>query len=130
MSMTDPISDMLTRVRNGQSAGKVEVSMPSSRLKVNIARVLKEEGYIEDYRVLSDTKPMLVVCLKYYEGRPVIEEIRRASRPGLRMYRGKGGLPKIRGGLGIAVISTSRGVMADKAARAIGEGGEVLCYVA
>lgn len=130
MSMTDPISDMLTRVRNGQSAGKVEVTMPSSRLKVNIARVLKEEGYIEDYRVLSDAKPMLVVCLKYYEGRPVIEEIRRASRPGLRMYRGKGGLPKIRGGLGIAVISTSRGVMTDKAAKAIGEGGEVLCYVA
>lgn len=130
MSMTDPISDMLTRVRNGQSAGKVEVTMPSSRLKVNIARVLKEEGYIEDYRVLSDAKPMLAVCLKYYEGGPVIEEIRRASRPGLRMYRGKGGLPRIRGGLGIAVISTSRGVMTDKAARAIGEGGEVLCYVA
>lgn len=130
MSMTDPISDMLTRIRNGQSAGKVEVSMPSSKLKVNLARVLKEEGYIEDHQVLGDTKPELVVCLKYYEGKPVIEEIKRASRPGLRMYKGKDDLPKIRGGLGIAIISTSRGVMTDKVARAIGEGGEVLCYVA
>lgn len=130
MSMTDPISDMLTRVRNGQIAGKLEVSMPSSKLKVNIARVLKEEGYITDSKVVGDTKPTLVVRLKYYEGKPVIEEIQRVSRPGLRIYKGKDKLPKIRNGLGIAIVSTSRGVMTDKAARAIGEGGEVLCYVA
>lgn len=130
MSMTDPISDMLTRIRNGQSAGKVQVSMPSSKLKVSIARVLKEEGYIEDYQVVDETKPVLMVSLKYYEGKPVIEEIRRASRPGLRLYKGKDDLPKIRGGLGVAIISTSRGVMTDKAARANGQGGEVLCYVA
>ncbi len=130
MSMTDPISDMLTRVRNGQSAGKREVSMPASKLKVNIARVLKEEGYIEDYQVLGDIKPLLMVSLKYYEGKPVIEDSRRASRPGLRVYNSKDDLPKIRSGLGVAIISTSRGVMTDKAARAIGQGGEVLCYVA
>jgi small subunit ribosomal protein S8 len=130
MSMTDPISDMLTWIRNGQGAGKVEVSMPSSKLKINIARVLKEEGYIEDYQVMGDAKPMLVVRLRYYEGKPVIEEIHRASRPGLRMYKGKNELPRIRGGLGVAIISTSRGVMTDKAARSLGEGGEVLCYVA
>ncbi|QBQ54672.1 30S ribosomal protein S8 [Nitrosococcus wardiae] len=130
MSMTDPISDMLTRVRNGQSAGKLEVSMPSSKLKESIARVLKEEGYIEDYRVEDDTKPVLVVRLKYHEGKPVIDEIQRVSRPGLRIYKGKDRLPRIRGGLGIAIVSTSRGVMTDKAARSAGEGGEVLCYVA
>ncbi|ADE15487.1 ribosomal protein S8 [Nitrosococcus halophilus Nc 4] len=130
MSMTDPISDMLTRVRNGQTAGKLEVSMPSSKLKENIARVLKEEGYIEDYKVVDDTKPALVVHLKYYEGKPVIDEIQRVSRPGLRIYKGKDSLPKIRGGLGVAIVSTSRGVMTDKAARSAGEGGEVLCYVA
>jgi small subunit ribosomal protein S8 len=128
--MTDPISDMLTRVRNGQSAGKLEVSMPSSKLKESIIRVLKEEGYIQDYKVVGDTKSILVVRLKYHEGKAVIEEIQRASRPGLRMYKGKNKLPKIRDGLGIAIISTSRGVMTDKAARSIGEGGEVLCYVA
>jgi small subunit ribosomal protein S8 len=128
--MTDPISDMLTRVRNGQSASKLEVSMPSSKLKTNIIRVLKEEGYIQDYKLIGDTKPVLVVRLKYHGGKAAIEEIQRASRPGLRMYKGKDRLPKIRGGLGIAIISTSRGVMTDKAARSIGEGGEVLCYVA
>jgi small subunit ribosomal protein S8 len=121
---------MLTRVRNGQNAGKLEVSMPSSKLKASIVRVLKEEGYIQDYKMVGDTKPELVVRLKYHEGKAVIEEIQRASRPGLRMYKGKDKLPKIRGGLGIAIISTSRGVMTDKAARSIGEGGEVLCYVA
>jgi small subunit ribosomal protein S8 len=130
MSMTDPIADMLTRIRNGQGAGKIEVSMPSSKLKANVARVLKEEGYIEDYQVIGDTKPVLMVRLRYYEGKPVIEEIRRASRPGLRMYKGKNALPRIRGGLGVAIVSTSRGVMTDKAARTLGEGGEVLCYVA
>jgi small subunit ribosomal protein S8 len=130
MSMTDPIADMLTRIRNGQSAGKIEVSMPSSKLKANVARVLKEEGYIEDYQVIGDAKPVLMVRLRYYEGKPVIEEIRRASRPGLRMYKGKNALPRIRGGLGVAIVSTSRGVMTDKAARTLGEGGEVLCYVA
>ncbi|ABA58768.1 30S ribosomal protein S8 [Nitrosococcus oceani] len=130
MSMTDPISDMLTRVRNGQNAGKVEVSMPSSKLKVSIARVLKEEGYIEDCKVIADAKPTLVIRLKYYGGKPVIEDIHRASRPGLRMYKSRDKLPRIRGGLGIAIVSTSRGVMTDKTARSIGEGGEVLCYVA
>lgn len=130
MSMTDPISDMLTRIRNGQGAGKLEVSMPSSKLKANVASVLKEEGYIADYQVMGDSKPALAVSLKYFEGKPVIEEIRRASRPGLRLYKGKDKLPKVRGGLGVAVISTSRGVMTDKAARAMGQGGEVLCYVA
>ena len=130
MSMTDPIADMLTRIRNGQGAGKIEVSMPSSKLKVNVARVLKEEGYIEDYQVIGDAKPVLMVRLRYYQGKPVIEEIRRASRPGLRMYKGKNALPRIRGGLGVAIVSTSRGVMTDKAARGLGEGGEVLCYVA
>lgn len=130
MSMTDPISDMLTRVRNGQRAGKLEVSMPSSKLKVSIVCVLKEEGYIQDYKIIGDSKPALVVRLKYHEGKAVIEEIRRASRPGLRMYKGKYKLPRIRDGLGIAIISTSRGVMTDRAAKVIGEGGEVLCYVA
>lgn len=128
--MTDPISDMLTRIRNSQSASKREVSMPSSKLKQGIACVLKEEGYIEDYRVVNGTKPILVICLKYYNGKAVIEEIQRVSRPGLRVYRGKDKLPRIRNGLGITVVSTSRGVMTDKTARSIREGGEVLCYVA
>ncbi|ADJ28976.1 30S ribosomal protein S8 [Nitrosococcus watsonii] len=130
MSMTDPISDMLTRVRNGQNASKVEISMPSSKLKVNIARVLREEGYIEDCKMIAGVKPTLVIRLKYHGGKPVIEDIHRASRPGLRMYKSRDKLPRIRGGLGIAIVSTSRGVMTDKAARSIGEGGEVLCYVA
>ncbi|MEX0374154.1 30S ribosomal protein S8 [Spiribacter pallidus] len=130
MSMTDPIADMLTRIRNGQSAEKTEVTMPASKLKTAIARVLKDEGYIHDYRTEGDEKkPSLVVSLKYYEGRPVIEEIQRVSRPGLRRFEGKRSLPRVRGGLGTAIISTSQGVMTDKAARDAGHGGEVLCVV-
>ncbi len=130
MSMTDPIADMLTRIRNGQSAEKPEVAMPSSKVKQAIARVLKEEGYIHDYRVEGDEKkPALVVTLKYHEGRPVIEEIQRVSRPGLRRFEGKRSLPRVRGGLGTAIVSTSQGVMTDRAARDAGHGGEVLCVV-
>lgn len=130
MSMTDPIADMLTRIRNGQSAEKPEVTMPSSKLKAAIARVLKDEGYIHDCRVEGDDrKPRLVVVLKYHEGRPVIEEIQRVSRPGLRRFEGKRSLPRVRGGLGTAIISTSQGVMTDRAARDAGHGGEVLCVV-
>ncbi len=128
--MTDPIADMLTRIRNAQAAGKVEVSMPASKLKKSVARVLKDEGYIADFEVQdADGKPVLNVSLKYYEGKPVIEHIKRVSRPGLRIYKGKDDLPKVQGGLGVAIISTSKGVMSDRAARAAGEGGEVLCYV-
>jgi small subunit ribosomal protein S8 len=130
MSMSDPIADLLTRIRNGQSSGKVEVSMPASKLKRAVTEVLKREGYIEDYR-LDETlaKPTLTVQLKYYEGRPVIERLERVSRPGLRIFRGKGDLPKVRGGLGVAIVSTSNGVMSDREARAAGHGGEVLCVV-
>ncbi len=128
--MTDPIADMLTRIRNGQRAGKVSVSMPSSKLKKSIANVLKDEGYIADYNELDeDGKPALSVSLKYYEGRPVIDVIKRISRPGLRIYKAQDELPKVMGGLGVAIVSTSKGVMSDRAARAAGEGGEVLCYV-
>ncbi len=130
MSMQDPISDMLTRIRNGQMAQKVSVAMPSSNVKVSVAKVLKEEGYITDYSVQEEgAKASLTVDLKYFDGKPVIEEIDRASRPGLRNYAGKDELPKIRGGLGVAIISTSKGVMTDRAARAAGIGGEVLCTV-
>ncbi|MCO6439869.1 MAG: 30S ribosomal protein S8 [Nitrococcus mobilis] len=130
MSMTDPIADMLTRIRNGQTAEKAEVSMPASKLKASICRVLKEEGYIEDFRVDGDVKkPTLSVRLRYYQGRPVIEELQRVSRPGLRRFEGKRTLPTVRGGLGTAIISTSQGVMTDRAARAAGQGGEVLCVV-
>lgn len=129
MSMTDPIADMLTRIRNGQRAEKAEVGMPSSKLKVAIAGVLRSEGYILDFRVEGDRKPELIVTLKYFEGRPVIEEIRRVSRPGLRRFEGKRSLPRVRGGLGVAIVSTSKGVMTDRAARAAGHGGEVLCEV-
>ncbi|AUB78945.1 30S ribosomal protein S8 [Spiribacter aquaticus] len=130
MSMTDPIADMLTRIRNGQTAEKTEVSMPSSKLKLAIVRVLKDEGYVHDYRVEgTEKKPTLAVTLKYYEGRPVIEEIQRVSRPGLRRFEGRGTLPRVRGGLGTAIISTSQGVMTDRAARDAGHGGEVLCVV-
>lgn len=130
MSMTDPIADMLTRIRNGQTAEKAEVSMPSSKLKVAIARVLKDEGYIEDYRLDgSEKKPELCVGLKYHQGRAVIEEIQRVSRPGLRRFEGKKTLPRVRGGLGTAIVSTSKGVMTDRAARAAGHGGEILCVV-
>ncbi len=130
MSMTDPIADMLTRIRNGQGAGKADVSMPASKLKIELARVLKEEGYIADFaRSENGGKPTLTVTLKYYQGEPVIERIRRVSRPGLRIYRGKDELPRVLGGLGVAIVSTSQGVMTDRAARAAGHGGEVICFV-
>jgi len=128
--MTDPIADMLTRIRNGQRAGKVSVSMPSSKLKQSIANVLKAEGYVADYsEVEEEGKPSLSVALKYYDGQPVIDTLKRISRPGLRIYKAKDELPKVMGGLGVAIVSTSKGVMSDRAARAAGEGGEVLCYV-
>jgi small subunit ribosomal protein S8 len=130
MSMTDPVADMLTRIRNGQRANKTEVRMPSSKLKESIARVLKEEGYIADYSIdAQGAKPELSLKLKYFQGKPVIDNIRRVSRPGLRVYRAKDELPRVIGGLGIAIVSTSKGVMSDRAARAMGQGGEVLCIV-
>lgn len=130
MSMTDPIADMLTRIRNAQAARKAEVSMPSSTLKSAIATVLKDEGYISSFFVKEDDgKPVLTVALKYYEGKPVITSLRRVSRPGLRVYRSTAELPKVMGGLGVAIVSTSQGVMSDRAARAAGHGGEVLCIV-
>jgi small subunit ribosomal protein S8 len=129
--MSDPISDMLTRIRNAQAAEKVSVSMPSSKLKVSIAKVLKAEGYIDDFAVRdNDGKPQLDVSLKYYAGRPVIERIERVSRPGLRIYKGSKEIPKVMNGLGITIVSTSKGVMTDRSARAAGVGGEVLCVVA
>ncbi|MDZ7654537.1 MAG: 30S ribosomal protein S8 [Sulfurimicrobium sp.] len=131
MSMSDPIADMLTRIRNAQKAEKVAVTMPSSKVKVSIAGVLKDEGYIEDYGVREEEgKPLLELRLKYYAGRPVIEKIQRVSRPGLRIYKGSQDLPKVMNGLGVAIVSTSRGVMTDSKARACGVGGEVLCVVA
>ena len=129
MSMQDPLADMLTRIRNAQSAEKSSVSLPSSKLKVAVASVLKEEGYVADFRVEGDVKPVLVVELKYFEGKPVIEELKRVSRPGLRNYRSADALPKVRGGLGVSIVSTNKGVMTDRAARAAGVGGEVLCTV-
>lgn len=130
MSMSDPIADMLTRIRNGQSAGKKSVAQPSSKMKVAIAKVLKDEGYITDFSVENiSNKPVLNIDLKYYKGTPVIEEIKRISRPGLRIYRSKDELPKVLGGLGIAIVSTSSGVMTDRAARLNGHGGEVICTV-
>ncbi len=129
MSMSDPIADMLTRVRNGQMANKTEVSMPSSKLKVSICQVLKDEGYISDFIVVGDVRPVITVKLKYFEGRPVIEKIQRVSRPGLRIFRGSTELPKVLNGLGVAIVSTSQGVMTDRQARAAGHGGEVLCTV-
>jgi small subunit ribosomal protein S8 len=130
MTMTDPISDMLTRIRNGQKARKVSVSMPASSAKEAVARVLKDEGYITDYGVSGEgaTKE-LSVELKYFEGVPVIEKIQRTSRPGLRIYRGKEELPRVLGGLGVAIVSTSAGVMSDREAREKGIGGEVICVV-
>jgi len=130
MSMTDPIADMLTRIRNGQAAGKKSVKLPSSKLKSAIAKVLKEEGYITDFQIeeIGSHKEMTIV-LKYYNGVPVIEKVSRVSRPGLRIYKSKDELPKVLGGLGIAIVSTSNGVMTDRAARAIGHGGEVICTV-
>ncbi|TQV65332.1 MAG: 30S ribosomal protein S8 [Halothiobacillaceae bacterium] len=129
MSMNDPIADMLTRVRNGQSARKAEVAMPSSKLKLAMCQVLKDEGYIAEFQVSSDVRPVLTIKLKYFEGRPVIEKIQRVSRPGLRIFRGATELPKVLGGLGVAIVSTSHGVMTDRVARAAGHGGEVLCTV-
>ena len=131
MSMSDPIADLLTRIRNAQSVNKTTVAMPSSKLKVAIARVLKEEGYIEDFAVADQGgKPELRIELKYYAGRPVIERIERVSRPGLRIYRGKSEIPTVMNGLGVAIVSTPKGVMTDRKARAPGTGGEILCYVA
>ncbi|HED4459745.1 30S ribosomal protein S8 [Pasteurella multocida] len=130
MSMQDPIADMLTRIRNGQAANKVAISMPSSKLKVAIANVLAEEGYIESVKVLDGVKPELEITLKYFHGKPVVESIQRVSRPGLRIYKRKDELPKVMGGLGVAVVSTSKGVMTDRAARQAGLGGEIICYVA
>lgn len=130
MSMSDPIADMLTRIRNGQGADKVSVSMPASKFKESIASVLKEEGYIQDYRVESEgSKKQLVVDLKYYMGAPVIEKIKKVSRPGLRIYKNAEELPQVIGGMGIAIISTSKGVMTDRAARENGHGGEIICTV-
>jgi small subunit ribosomal protein S8 len=131
MSMTDPIADLLTRIRNGQSARKTSVTIASSKLKTAILAVLKDEGYIADFNHSSDDgKPVLTIELKYYDGRPVIDRIERVSRPGLRIYRGKDELPKVLGGMGTVIVSTPRGVMTDRQARSIGQGGEVLCIVA
>ena len=131
MSMSDPISDMLTRIRNAQMASKASVAMPSSKVKIAIAQVLKDEGYVEDFAVSpNEGKPILEIGLKYYAGRPVIERIDRVSRPGLRIYRGAGDIPLVMNGLGVAIVSTPRGVMTDRKARASHIGGEVLCFVA
>jgi len=127
--MTDPIADMLTRIRNAQAASKHDVAMPSSKLKLSIAKVLLDEGYITQYSADGEVKPTLTVTLKYYEGRPVIDNLKRVSRPGLRIYKNKDELPKILNGLGVAIISTSAGVMTDREARATGRGGEVICTV-
>jgi small subunit ribosomal protein S8 len=129
MSLQDPIADMLTRVRNAQKATKVSVKMPASKQKSRIAAVLKDQGYISDFNVSDDKLKQLIIELKYYQGRPVIEEVKRISRPGLRIFKSKDELPTINGGLGIAIISTSKGVMTDAQARAAGFGGEVICSV-
>lgn len=128
--MTDPIADMFTRIRNGQAAHKVAVTMPSSKLKVAIANLLKEEGYINGFEVSADAKPQLEVTLKYFEGKEVIETIKRVSRPGLRVYKGRDELPQVLAGLGIAIVSTSKGLMTDRAARNAGLGGEIIGIVA
>ena len=131
MSMTDPIADMLTRIRNAQMVGKTAVTMPSSKLKLAIAQVLKDEGYVDGFtRRENEGKPELEISLKYYAGQPVIEKIERVSRPGLRIYKGRDDLPNVMNGLGVAIVSTSRGVMTDRKARATGVGGEVICIVA
>ncbi len=131
MSMSDPISDMLTRIRNAQMASKASVAMPSSKVKIAIAQVLKDEGYVEDFAVSpNEGKPILEIGLKYYAGRPVIERIDRVSRPGLRIYRGAGDIPQVMNGLGVAIVSTPKGVMTDRKARASHVGGGVLCFVA
>ena len=131
MSMSDPIADLLTRIRNAQMVAKSTVSVPSSKVKVAIAQVLKDEGYIDSFKVSAEGgKPELVIVLKYYAGRPVIERIERVSRPGLRVYRGSDAIPQVQKGLGVAIVTTPQGVMTDRKARATGVGGEVLCYVA
>lgn len=131
MSMSDPIADLLTRIRNGQSRGKASIRMPSSKTKVAIANLLQAEGFVSDAQVEQQAgKPQLLIQLKYHQGRPVIELIQRVSRPGLRIYKGKDELPKVRGGLGIAIVSTSQGIMTDRAARKAGQGGEIIAYVA
>ena len=131
MSMSDPIADMLTRIRNAQAVDKPVVSMPSSKLKAAIAQVLKDEGYIDGFAIKSEgVKSELEISLKYYAGRPVIERIERVSRPGLRIYRGRDAIPQVMNGLGVAIVTTPKGVMTDRKARATGVGGEVLCYVA
>lgn len=131
MSMSDPIADMLTRIRNAQGVNKTTVVMPSSKVKVAIANVLKDEGYIEDFAVVAaDGKAELKIGLKYYAGRPVIERLERVSKPGLRVYKGRNEIPQVMNGLGVAIISTPQGLMTDRRARATGVGGEVICYVA
>lgn len=131
MSMSDPIADMLTRIRNAQKVNKASVVMPSSNLKVAIAKVLKEEGYIDSFEVKQEAnKAELNIALKYYVGRPVIERLERVSRPGLRIYKGRNELPNVMNGLGVAIVSTPKGVMTDRKARTTGVGGEILCYVA
>ncbi|NCN44334.1 MAG: 30S ribosomal protein S8 [Piscirickettsiaceae bacterium CG_4_9_14_3_um_filter_43_564] len=131
MSMSDPIADMLTRIRNGQIAGHTKVVMPSSKVKIAVAKVLEDEGYVSAYSVSEKNgKSELSVDLKYFEGKPVIETLKRVSRPGLRVYKNKNELPKVIGGLGVAVISTSKGIMSDRNARSQGIGGEILCYIA
>ena len=131
MSMSDPIADMLTRIRNAQAVDKAAVTMPSSKLKIAIAQVLKDEGYIDDFAVkVEDGKNELEISLKYYAGRPVIERIERVSRPGLRIYKGRDAIPQVMNGVGVAIVTTPKGVMTDRKARATGVGGEVLCYVA
>jgi small subunit ribosomal protein S8 len=131
MSMSDPIADMLTRIRNAQAVDKAAVTMPSSKLKAAIAQVLKDEGYIDDFAIRpNDGKPELEIALKYYAGRPVIERIERVSRPGLRIYKGRHAIPQVMNGLGVAIVTTPKGVMTDRKARQTGVGGEVLCYVA
>jgi small subunit ribosomal protein S8 len=131
MSMSDPIADMLTRIRNAQATEKVSVAIPASKVKTAIAKVLKDEGYIEDFANRNvDGKDVLEIGLKYYAGKPVIEKIERVSRPGLRIYKGRDDIPRVMNGLGVAIVSTSRGVMTDRKARASGVGGEVLCIVA
>ena len=130
MSMSDPIADMLTRIRNAQSVEKAVVTMPSSKLKVAIAQVLRDEGYIDGFAVRGEAKPELEIALKYYAGRPVIERIERVSRPGLRIYKGRHDIPTVMNGLGVAIVTTPQGVMTDRKARASGIGGEVLCFVA
>ena len=129
MSMQDTLADMFTRIRNAQMASKADVKMPSSKMKVSVAQVLKDEGYVADFSVTTDVKPTLTIELKYFGGKPVIESIDRVSRPSLRQYKGTDKLPKVSGGLGVAIVSTSRGVMTDRAARAAGVGGEVICTV-